>query len=71
MNIEQVEAWCLDRAKDRRLFAALGAGDYLLTEEELLTLIRVAHKAGVVSGAGVMTRMVTDACNAAGGGQKV
>lgn len=62
MNLEQTEAWCLDHAKDRRLFAALGMGDYLLTEEELLGLIRVAFKAGAIEGGGTMARMVTEAC---------
>lgn len=66
MNLEQTEAFCLDNSQHRRLFPAIGAGDYLLTEDELLAVIRVAFKAGVVEGSGVITRMVTDACDSVG-----
>ena len=38
----------------------------MLTEDELLAVIRVAFKAGVVEGSGVITRMVTDACDSVG-----
>lgn len=62
MNSEQMEAWCIEQLQNRRLNAALGMGDYVLTEDELLTVLRVAYKAGSVAGSGAMCRIVDEAC---------
>lgn len=46
MEREQCEAMILEKLKPCRLFAAFGAGDYLLPEPVLLVLIQSAYLAG-------------------------
>lgn len=41
--LEHVEAFLIDKLQPKRLF---GCGDYLLTQEELISLIGLVHKCG-------------------------
>lgn len=45
-GIEHTEAFILRMAEPARLF---GLGDYVLSQEQLLAMIRLAHKAGEVN----------------------
>lgn len=67
MNLEQLEAWCLDKVQPARLNGAFGPGDYVLSERDLLGLMRVAFKAGRMDGAANVMRVIEESFSAVEG----